>query len=236
MEIDGAVALVTGANRGIGHAFAMALLDRGAKKVYAAVRDPSSITDPRLTPLRLDVAEPEEAQAAAERAVDVDIVINNAGASSWVPLLDGDLDQAYIDMRVNFFGTWAVARAFAPVLARNGGGALVNMLSTAAWRQSARMPAYAASKAAQWALTNSLRLGLNGQGTLVTGVFCAYVDTQGSARIDAPKISPELVAEKTMDGIARNEPEVLVDDFAKQVKAGMSDDMKRFYEHVLRNV
>ena len=223
MEIKGSVALVTGANRGIGQAFARALLDQGAAKVYAAVRDPASVTDPDLTPLRLDVTNAEQLAVAAAVANDVDIVINNAGILGNVnDLLVGDLDVARGVMEANFFGTWAVSRAFAPALARNGGGALINMLSVASWRGSAVAPAYAASKAAQWSLTDALREGLRAQGTLVVGVHVGYVDTDGAAWVDAPKTAPAEVAEQALLAVREGRVEVLVDEPARQVKAGLS--------------
>jgi NAD(P)-dependent dehydrogenase (short-subunit alcohol dehydrogenase family) len=141
MEITGSVALVTGANRGIGRALTRALLGSGAAKVYAGARDPASVADADVTPLRLDVTKPDEIAGAAAAAGDVTIVINNAGAAgTGTPLLDGPFDSAREAMEVNYFGTWGVSRAFAPVLARNGGGALVNVLSLASWVGRPRVP------------------------------------------------------------------------------------------------
>lgn len=222
MEIKDSVALVTGANRGIGHAFVRALVDHGAAKVYAGVRDVTTVVDPDVTPLRLDVTNPAEITAATVAADDVIIVINNAAVDSeGTRLLDGGFDDARQAMEVNFFGTWAVSRAFAPVLARNGGGALVNMLSVASWIGAPALPGYAASKAAQWSLTQSLRQGLRDQGTLVIGVHAGFVDTDLSARFDAPKITPASVAEQTMQALADNATEVLADERSRQVKADL---------------
>ncbi|MCW7942895.1 short-chain dehydrogenase [Streptomyces hygroscopicus] len=222
MDIEGSVAMVTGANRGIGRAFSRALLDHGAAKVYAAVREPDSVTDEDLTPLRLDVTRPEEVGAAAAEAGDVSIVINNAGVGGWgTKLLEGPFDGARQAMEVNYFGTWSVARAFAPVLARNGGGALVNMLSVASWLGRPGWPGYAASKAAQWSLTGALREGLRDQGTLVVAVHAGFVDTDLSAWTDAPKISAREVAEQTMQALADDRVEVLADENTRQVKAGL---------------
>ena len=226
MDIAGSVALVTGANRGIGRAFARALLDHGAVKVYAAARDPESVTDPDVTPLRLDVTRHQEVAAAATAAGDVSIVINNAGVGGWgTKLFDGSLDGAREAMEVNFFGTWAVARAFAPVLARTGGGALVNMLSVASWASRPGWPGYAASKAAQWSLTSALREGLRDQGTLVVGVHAGFVDTDLANWTDAPKISAGDVAEQTMRALADNRVEVLADERTRQVKAALSQPL-----------
>jgi NAD(P)-dependent dehydrogenase (short-subunit alcohol dehydrogenase family) len=226
MDINGSVALVTGANRGIGQAFARALLDHGAAKVYAAVREPESVTDADVTPLRLDVTRPEEVSAAAATADDVSIVINNAGVGGWgTKLLEGSFDGAHDAMEVNFFGTWAVARAFAPVLARNGGGALVNMLSVASWLGRPGWPGYAASKAAQWSLTGALREGLRDQGTLVVGVHAGFVETDLAAWTDAPKITAEDVAEQTMRALEENRVEVLADEGTRQVKAALSQPL-----------
>ncbi|MEU6218926.1 SDR family oxidoreductase [Streptomyces sp. NPDC047022] len=223
MDINGAAALVTGANRGIGRAFARALLDHGASKVYAGVRDPASVTDADFIPLRLDVTQPEQVAEAAATASDVSIVINNAGVGGWgTRLFDGSFDGARDAMEVNLYGTWSVSRAFAPVLARNGGGALANMLSVASWLGRPGWPGYAASKAAQWSLTNALREGLRDQGTLVVGVHAGFVETEMAAWTDAPKISAEDVAEQTMRALEENRTEVLADESTRQVKAALS--------------
>jgi len=223
MDVKESVALVTGANRGIGRAFVRALLDHGATKVYAGARDPASVVDHDATPLRLDVTSAADITAAAGAAGDVTIVINNAGVQGFgTKLLDGTFDDARHEMDVNYFGTWAVSRAFAPILARNGGGALVNMLSVAAWVGRPEFAGYAASKAAQWSLTQSLRAGLRDQGTLVVGVHAGFVETDLSGWTDAAKISPASVAEQTMQALENDSVEVLADEKTRQVKAALS--------------
>ncbi|MFJ8031789.1 MULTISPECIES: SDR family oxidoreductase [unclassified Streptomyces] len=229
MDIKGSAALVTGANRGIGLAFARALLAHGAAKVYAGVRDPESMREPGVTPLRLDVTDEEQVAAAARTADDVSIVINNAGVAGGPALLEGSFDGARREMEVNYFGTWAVSRAFAPVLAANGGGALVTMLSVASWVANRRLPSYAASKSAQWSLTNAFRLALREQGTLVVGVHAGYVDTDLAADIDSPKILAADVAEMTMAALLDDAPEVLVDEVTQRVRAALSGDLETLY-------
>jgi NAD(P)-dependent dehydrogenase (short-subunit alcohol dehydrogenase family) len=230
MKIEGAVALVTGANRGLGASFAQALLDAGAAKVYAGARDPNAVTDPRLTPLRLDITNPAEIAAAVEAAGDVTIVINNAGIANLgsftgVP----DLDDARAEMETNYFGTLAMARAFAPVLAANGGGAMVNMLSAASFRISPLIASYSASKTAQWALTNALRLELKPQGTLVVGVHAGFIDTDLAAGFDLPKIAPADVAEQTVAAVIADQEEVLADEVSRQAKGALSGDLHLLY-------
>ncbi|MGW3248507.1 SDR family NAD(P)-dependent oxidoreductase [Streptomyces sp. NPDC001070] len=234
MHIEGSVALVTGADRGIGRAFACAHINHGASKVYAGVRDPESLVDQSLVdeslvPLRLDVTEPDQVAAAAAAATaataagDVDIVINNAGVGgASTRLMEGAFDGARQAMAVNYFGTWAVSRAFAPILARNGGGALVNMLSLASWVGQPLFPGYAASKAAQWSLTDALRQALHAQGTLAVRVHAGFVDTELSTWTDAPKISAATVAELTMDALAHDRLEVLADEETRRAKSALS--------------
>ncbi|KOV58141.1 SDR family oxidoreductase [Streptomyces sp. MMG1121] len=229
MDIKGSVALVTGANRGIGSAFAQALLAHGAAKVYAGVREPDTFRGPGLVPLRLDVTDEEQVTAAARAADDVSIVINNAGVTGGPSLLEGAFDGARREMEVNYFGTWAVSRAFAPVLAAHGGGALVNMLSVASWVANRRFPSYAASKSAQWSLTNAFRLVLREQGTLVVGVHAGYVDTDLAADVDSPKILASEVADKTMTALLHDEPEVLVDEATRNVRAALSGELEALY-------
>jgi NAD(P)-dependent dehydrogenase (short-subunit alcohol dehydrogenase family) len=228
MNIEGCVALVTGAGRGLGQSFAQALLDHGAAKVYATARDTSRITDPRLTPLALDVTDPDSVAAAVAAAQDVHIVINNAGISTGTSIL-GDPDNFRREFETNFYGPIAIARAFAPVLGRNGGGALVNMLSALSWVTIPTTAGYCASKSAMWSATNAMRLDLRDQGTLVTAIHAGYIDTDMTARLDAPKISPELVAQLTMAAIEANEPEVLCDDVSRNVRAGLSGPLTALY-------
>jgi len=229
MEIEGSVALVTGASRGIGLAFARALLSRGAARVYAGVRRPEDFDEPGLEPLLLDVTNHQHIEAAAAKASDASIVINNAGIQAGPQLLQGSLDGARLEMEVNYLAPWALSRAFAPVLAANGGGVLVNMLSAASWRANDRIPGYAASKAAEWSLTNALRVGLRKQGTVVVAVHVGYVDTDATKGLDAPKVTAAEVAEKTMEGIIRDDPEVLVDEAARRVRSLLSGPLDLLY-------
>jgi NAD(P)-dependent dehydrogenase (short-subunit alcohol dehydrogenase family) len=134
MDIRGKIALVTGANRGLGRAFAEALLEAGAAKVYAGARDPSAVIDPRVTPLQVDVTSLRDIAAAAVTCTDIEILINNAGAMLATPVVaENSEDVLRREMEVNVFGMLAMSKAFAPVLARNGGGVLVNMLSVVSW-------------------------------------------------------------------------------------------------------
>ncbi len=224
MKIQGSIALVTGANRGLGLAFAKALLAAGAAKVYAGARDPATVTLPGVIPVKLDVTNPHDVAAAAALANDVDIVINNAGITGGTPLLDakeGDKNLRHV-METNLYGIHTMSVAFAPVLKKNGGGALVNMLSALSWISLGTSSAYSVSKAAAWALTNSLRNELREQGTQVLGIHAGYIDTDMVSHVDAPKSSPADIARRTLEALERGDAEVLADDTARQVKAGFS--------------
>jgi NAD(P)-dependent dehydrogenase (short-subunit alcohol dehydrogenase family) len=230
MKIEGSVALVTGANRGLGRAYALALLERGAAKVYAGARDPQSVVDSGLVPVKLDITNPEDVAAAAAVLTDVSLVINNAGVDRGGSLLTTpDLDAVRADFDTNFFGTLAVARAFAPILKANDGGALVNMLSVLSFVTLPNAGSYSASKSAQWSLTNSLRLELNSQGTLVVGVHAGYIDTDMAAHVDGPKSSPVDIARQVLDAIERGQEEVLGDDFTRMVKGNLSAGPRDLY-------
>jgi NAD(P)-dependent dehydrogenase (short-subunit alcohol dehydrogenase family) len=235
MDIEGSVALVTGANRGLGSHLARELLDRGAAKVYAGVRDPASVTDPDLVPVALDVTDPSALDAAAQACGDVTIVVNNAGIATGTSPLSGDtLDDARREIEVNYLGPLGVARAFAPVLGANGGGAIVNVLSVLSWISLPASGNYAAAKAAAWSMTNSLRTMLRGQGTLVVGVHVGYLDTDMTARLEVPKLAPAGVARQVVDGIAEGREEVLADDLSRTVKAALADDQRLLYPDVQR--
>ena len=230
MKISGSVALITGANRGIGRLIAAELQARGAAKVYATARRPESIDLPGVETLALDVTDPASVAAAAEAAPDVTLLINNAGISTSTDLVTGDLDQIRREMETHFFGPLGLVRAFAPILAANGGGAVVNMLSALSWFAHPGAGAYAAGKAAAWSLTNSIRLELAAQGTLVTGVHLGAADTDMTANYDGPKIDPATVATALLDGVEARRLEVVVDDWSAHVKASLAGDPAVFYQ------
>lgn len=170
MQIQGSIALVTGANRGLGRHFADQLLERGAAKVYAAARRPELVDLPGVEPLQLDITDPGSVAAAVRTAADATLLINNAGIANTADLLTGDLDLARAEMETNFWGTLTVIRAFAPQLA---GGAILNVLSALSWASFPGSGGYAASKAAEWSLTNGVRLELAAQQTQVTACISA---------------------------------------------------------------
>lgn len=221
MKIKDATVLVTGANRGLGLVFTRELLARGARKVYAAARDPATITQPGVQPVRLDVTNPDDVAAAAKLASDVTLVINNAGIAQAGGFLAADSEA--VTRRIfetNFFGMLHMSKAFAPILKTNGGGALLNVLSVVSWVSGA-MAAYSASKAAAWSLTNALRLELAGQNTQVTALHMGFVDTDLARDFDAPKSTAEDIVKRALDGLEAGEDEVLADERSVQVKQGL---------------
>ncbi len=232
MEIEHSVGLVTGANRGLGRAFVLGLLERGAEKVYAGARNPEAVevTDPRIVPLRLDVTNPEQIAEAVEHCPDVTVLVNNAGVAHPGRLLGPrGLSKVRADFETNTFGLLAMSSAFAPVLGQNGGGAIVNMLSMLSFLSAPYLGPYSASKAAGWSLTNGIRLELRPQGTQVVAVHCGYVDTDMVAEVDAPKMAAEEVAGQALAGLEAGELEVLVDELTQQIKAGLSADPRVLY-------
>lgn len=229
MNIEGSVALVTGANRGIGKGIAEELLARGAAKVYAGVRDPSSVTDPRLVPIELDVTDAGRIAEVAEQLGDVHIVVNNAGMGHAATPLQANLDDARAELEVNYLGLAAMTQSFAPVLAANGGGAFVNLLSVASWVAVPVLATYSASKAAAWLFTNAARVELKRQGTQVLGVHVGWVDTDLTAGLDVEKIAPDVVVNAVLDALEAGESEVVVDEFSRTVKAALHDDLNLIY-------
>src|SRR5215475_10567065 len=227
MKIQNSVALVTGGNRGIGKAFVDELYARGARKVYAAVRNPASVTDPRAIPIKLDVTDPESVAEAARAAGDVTLVINNAGAAVAANFLTSDIADVRREFETNFYGPLNVTRAFAPIIERNGGGHVLNVHSALSWL--ALLGSYSASKAALWSMTNSLRLDLARKGVGVTGLHVGYVDTDMAAHVNNPKSRPEDVARLAVDGIEAGAHEVLADDVSRSVKLRLADDVAAMY-------
>ena len=219
-----AVALVTGANRGIGRVLVAALLGRGAAKVYGGVRSPRTIDTPGVIPVPLDITNPGQVAAAADTCADVTLLVNNAGIFRGSPLLANPAGHDVRDeMETNFFGTLSMTRAFAPVLGRNGGGAIVSVLSVQSFIPYAGWGSYAASKAAALALSNAARDELAGQRTRVMSVHSAVIDTEMSAALVLPKIPAERFVEALLTGLEAGQREVLVDDLTRQTKSVLAD-------------
>jgi NAD(P)-dependent dehydrogenase (short-subunit alcohol dehydrogenase family) len=220
VNIEGSTVVVTGGQRGLGKAIVDELLQRGAAKVYATARAPKPSADPRVVSVELDVTRPDSVAALAVAASDADIVVNNAGVLGARKLLESDIEDVKAVFETNFFGALRVAKAFAPVLADNGGGALLDISSVLSWM--AGWGGYGASKAAIWSLTNSLRIELEKQGTLVTGVHLGFTETDMTAGFDVPKNDPRDVARQIVDGVERGDAEVLADDKTRHFKAALS--------------
>jgi len=223
MNIQNSVALVTGANRGLGLAFARELLARGARKVYAAAREPSSVTLPGVVPVRLDVTQPDQIEALAHDTRDVTLLINNAGIIRAGNLLETNaLSSARAELETNYLGPLATSRAFAPILAANGGGAIINVLSVLSWVAMPTTATYSASKAAAWAATNGLRNELRRQNTQVLALHVGYIDTDMVRALDAAKSAPEDVVRQTLDALEAGQEEILADAISRAVKHGLS--------------
>ncbi len=221
-RINGNVALVTGANRGIGRAITEELLERGAAKVYAAARKPETLADlgerygDRVVVLELDVTHADQVGSAVEKAGDIRILINNAGVAVGGGLTDeGIVDAARQEMEVNYFGPLQLLQRFAPILGGNGGGAIVNVTSIAGLSNFPFYPTYSASKAAAHSLTQAARALLAGQGTSVHGVYPGPVDTDMSKDIDMEKASPNDVANAILDGLEAGTADIFPDSFAE---------------------
>lgn len=224
MKIKDAVVFVTGANRGLGLEFARQALALGAKKVYAGARDPSKVTLPGVIPVRLDVNNPDDVSAAAKLAGDVTLLINNAGIARVSDGLTrpGSAEVLRETLETNLFGVLAMTQAFAPTLGRNGGGALLNVLSIVSWVSSQAIPEYSITKSAAWSLTNGVRHELRGQNTQVVGLHAGYIDTDLTSSFDVEKTAPSDVVRQAYQAIEAGELEVSVDEATRQVKQALS--------------
>ncbi len=224
MEIKNSVALVTGANRGLGKAFVQALLAAGAKKVYAAARDTASVTPMEgVVPVKLDVTNMADISAVARECPDVTLLINNAGILRGAGLLDAaSLNAARAELETMYFGPLALSQVLAPTLAANGGGAIVNVLSALSWISFPGVATYSAAKAAAWSLTNGLRNELRGQGTQVVALHVGFMDTDMARGVEMPKTAPSAVALQTIAAVQQGELEVLADGISAQLKQGLS--------------
>jgi NAD(P)-dependent dehydrogenase (short-subunit alcohol dehydrogenase family) len=241
MELAGSVPLVTGGNRGIGEAFVRAFLAAGAKKIYVGSRRADAAAHlveeapGRVEAIELDVTRDEQVRAAAERCGDVDILVNNAGAFANVTLMKApDLAGAREEMEVNYFGTLRMCRAFAPVLARNGGGSITNVLSAAAIVPVPPMGGYSPSKFASRALTTSVRAELAAQGTHVGCLIVGSVDTRMANHVEGQKEPPAAIAEAGLRAIAESIPELDTDPFAQGVRAALESAPDRLERNLAR--
>ena len=235
MDIKDSVVLVTGGNRGLGKALVQAFLQAGARKIYVGSRTPIETSDPRLVPIKLDITNAQDVAAAAQTCQDVTILMNNAGflANASTSLLTApSVDGAHQEMETNYFGTLAMVRAFAPILGKNGGGTLVNMLSVLSWFTIPISESYSASKYAALSLTQGIRIELRSQGTLVTAVHAGYIDTDMAAGVNAPKTSPEDVAASIIEGIRNNQEEVLADQMSREIKVVLASNPQMLYQQL----
>jgi NAD(P)-dependent dehydrogenase (short-subunit alcohol dehydrogenase family) len=218
MNISGSVALVTGANRGLGKAYVEALLSSLAAKVYAGARDPSKITDSRVVPIQLDVSSTSDINAAVRQCSDVTLLVNNAGAMLNTPILSPDAaDAMRKEMEVNVFGMTSMIQGFAPILAKNGGGAIVNVLSVVSWFTPPFNATYAASKHAALVVSDAARIELRKQGTQVVGVYAGFIDTEMAASASGPRMAPAQVVARTLEGVESGLNHVLADERAMQI-------------------
>ncbi|WP_326559206.1 SDR family oxidoreductase [Micromonospora sp. NBC_01796] len=232
MKIQDSVVFVTGGSRGLGKALVDEVLARGAAKVYATARDPKTITNPNVVPLRLELSDPASVAAATAQASDVNLLINNAGVTLGANYLNGDLAEIRREIEINFYGPLQVIRALAPRLIANGGH-LLNIHSALSWY--AAFGAYGASKAALWSMTNGLRQDLHPHGVGVTGLHAGWIDTDMAARWaapDAPRSAPADVARQAIDGVEAGRHEVLADDWSRTVKSGLAADITTLYPHL----
>ncbi|MEU4481287.1 SDR family oxidoreductase [Micromonospora sp. NPDC023966] len=228
MKIAGRTALVTGANRGFGRHLAAELLARGAT-VYAGARNPDTVDLPGVTPVRLDITDPASVAAAAELAGDVTLLVNNAGSGTGADLLDADPALVRLEMETHYFGTLEMVRAFAPRIAANGGGTVLNVLSVLSWIAFPGVGAYSAAKSAEWAMTNALRAQLADRGVRVAGLHVGYMDTDMTARLDVPKSDPAEIARIAVDGIEADRYEIVADETSRRVLAGLSGGVPALY-------
>jgi NAD(P)-dependent dehydrogenase (short-subunit alcohol dehydrogenase family) len=223
MKLKDAVVFITGANRGLGAAFVRAALEGGARKVYAAARDPASVRQAGVQAVQLDVTSASQVAEAARQCRDVTLLINNAGISRPVGALAAGLEDALrAELETNVFGPLALSRALAPTLAANGGGAIVNVLSVLSWITLPGVPGYCISKSAAWSMSNGLRLALRAQGTQVLGLHVGFMDTDMTRGVEAPKASPDDVVRQVYAALEAGEQEVCADELSRQVRQGLS--------------
>jgi NAD(P)-dependent dehydrogenase (short-subunit alcohol dehydrogenase family) len=234
MDFAATTALVTGANRGFGKHLALELVSRGAR-VYAAARRPDTVEVPGTMPIQLDITDADSVRMAAAIAGDVNLLINNAGSSTRAPLLDGRLEDIRVEMDTHYFGTLSVVRAFAPVLIRNGGGAVLNVLSVLSWLTLPASGAYCAAKSAEWSLTNALRLQLAPHRIRVTALHVGFMDTDMTRGLQVAKSDPSVIAARALDAVASGAYEILADEISERVRTDLARGVLELYPSLVES-
>jgi NAD(P)-dependent dehydrogenase (short-subunit alcohol dehydrogenase family) len=229
MNLTTAIPVITGANRGLGRSLVDALLERGAPRVYALARDPGAVRrDARVVPVAFDLLDPDSIRAAAERAHDATLLINNASTAAFAGPLEAPAAAVRAEMAVNYDGLYATIRSFVPVLERAGDAHMVNVLSLLSLASTPPMAGYSASKAAAHSLTQAVRPVLAAQGITVHGVYPAGIDTDMLAGIDAPKTPAGQVATALLDGLVADEEDIFPDPNARAMSQVWFSDPKAF--------
>jgi NAD(P)-dependent dehydrogenase (short-subunit alcohol dehydrogenase family) len=239
MNVQDSVAFVTGANRGIGKAYVEALVQAGARRIYATARSLETLNEvvaiapDRIIPMALDVTNADQVTAAAQAAQDVTFLINNAGVIGAGGLFTAtSMETAQWEMNTNYFGTLSMVRAFAPILQRNGaitsGGTtcIVNVLSVVSVASAPVFGSYSASKAALNSLTQDIRAELATQGTQVVGVFPGPVDTAMTEGMPMDKVAPIVVATATLQAVEAGLEDVYPDSVSQSTFSAIAEPLK----------
>jgi NAD(P)-dependent dehydrogenase (short-subunit alcohol dehydrogenase family) len=234
MQIERATAIVTGANRGLGRAIARALVEREARTVYGGARDSEQIVDPGVTPIQLDITDHADITAATQRCSEATLLVNNAGIAANTQLVNGSMQDARALMETNYFGTLDMCQSFAPILARNGGGGIVNVLSIVSFMSVPGMGAFCTTKAALWSLTNGVRMEVRAHHTHVMAVHSTFIDTDLSSGLDVPKLSPTEVADAILDALVEGREEILLGERTRMCKDALPNDLQLIYPDLER--
>jgi NAD(P)-dependent dehydrogenase (short-subunit alcohol dehydrogenase family) len=227
MNIENSIVFVTGANRGLGLAFARQARDRGAAKVYAGMRKTEGFNEPGIIPVRIDVTDKASIVEAAKLAADTTLLVNNAGIAA---LIDSSLsaeveEQSARMFDVNYYGVVRTTQAFVPSLLGKKQAAIINVLSDIVWLPRPILTPYAASKAAAWSYTNQLRHDLQAKGIQVLGLHVGFIDTDLTNGIDVPKTSPEDVVSQTYDALVAGKNEIMADHGTRVLKSSLSAEL-----------
>jgi len=229
MKLENKTLFVSGANRGIGKAIVEALLKQQVKKIYAAAREIKDLPkfgDARVVPVTLDITSQAQIKKAAGLAADVDVLINNAGALSPAGVVTGDPEMLMRDMQVNYFGTLNMVHSFAPIIEKNGGGAIANVISVVGLAAMAGIGGYSASKAALFSATQAMRAELKAKGISVHGIFPGPIDTDMARGFEIQKASPESTADNIVKGILTGREDIFPDPMSAQVGEFWAKDPK----------